>query len=64
MRMGDYVGVRRVVRVLEYGDEAKEVLDRTINACSAVINLRTAIMRYRTPRNNHRYGVGVAAAAA
>ncbi len=31
------------------------MLDRTVNACSAVINLRTAIMRYRTPRNTHRY---------
>lgn len=55
MRQGEYVGVRRFVRVLEYGDEAKDALDRTVNACSAVINLRTAIMRYRTPRNNHRF---------
>ena len=30
-------------------------VDQWIDACAAVINLRTAIMRYRKPRSNARF---------
>ena len=37
------------------GDHAKMFVDEWIDACAAVINLRTAIMRYRKPRSNARF---------
>eukprot|EP00775_Hariotina_reticulata_P011247 gene11247-11396_t len=54
---GGYVGVRRVVRLLEHGDNAKRVVDALIDANSQMLNLRVSIMRYRRPRlsyHNHK----------
>lgn len=50
LRDGDYVAVRRFVRILERGDDAKGVLDAVVDQCGSLINLRTAIMRYRKPK--------------
>lgn len=44
---GGYVGVRRVVRLLENGDGIKRVVDGMVDVCSQLINLRVAIMKYR-----------------
>ena len=37
------------------GDDAKALVDQWTDACAAVINLRTAIMRYRKPRSSARF---------
>eukprot|EP00878_Enallax_costatus_P006221 GHUV01006524.1.p1 GENE.GHUV01006524.1~~GHUV01006524.1.p1 ORF type:complete len:1656 (+),score=579.22 GHUV01006524.1:267-5234(+) len=50
---GGYVGVRRVVRLLEHGDNAKRVVDAAIDANAQMVNLRVSIMRYRRPK--HQY---------
>jgi hypothetical protein len=42
---GGYVGVRRVVRLLEHGDSAKRFVDALIDANSQMLNLRVSIMR-------------------
>lgn len=42
---GGYVGVRRVVRLLEHGDQAKRQVDAAIDANAAMLNLRVCIMR-------------------
>lgn len=42
---GGYVAVRRVVRLLEEGEAAKQAVDTIINAASDLINLRVAIMK-------------------
>lgn len=42
---GGYVGVRRVVRLLEHGDFAKRQVDAAIDANAAMLNLRVCIMR-------------------
>jgi hypothetical protein len=42
---GGYVGVRRVVRLLEHGDNAKRIVDAVIDASAQMLNLRVAIMR-------------------
>jgi hypothetical protein len=42
---GGYVGVRRVVRLLEHGDNAKRIVDAVIDANAQMLNLRVAIMR-------------------
>ncbi|WIA11258.1 hypothetical protein OEZ85_011384 [Tetradesmus obliquus] len=50
---GGYVGVRRVVRLLEHGDSAKRLVDAVIDGCAQMLNLRVAIMRFRRPK--HQY---------
>lgn len=52
---GGYVGVRRVVRLLEEGDSAKRALDTLVDAASVLINLRVAIMKYRKPRSSYKF---------
>lgn len=39
------MGVRRVVRLLEHGDQAKRIVDAAIDANAAMLNLRVCIMR-------------------
>jgi hypothetical protein len=46
---GGYVGVRRVVRLLEHGDFAKRQVDAAIDANAAMLNLRVCIMRWVEP---------------
>jgi hypothetical protein len=55
LKEGEYVAVRRFTRILERGVDAKSLLDRVVDQCGALINLRTAIMRYRKPRNHFRF---------
>ena len=50
MENGEYIGVRRFTRTLERGAEAKVEVDAVIDACGVLVNLRTAIMRYRKPK--------------
>lgn len=49
MRDGEYVGVRRFVRITEDGVDAKALTDAVVDMCGGMVNLRTAIMRYRKP---------------
>jgi hypothetical protein len=42
---GGYVGVRKVVRLLEHGDYAKRQVDAAIDANASMLNLRVCIMR-------------------
>lgn len=42
---GGYVGVRRVVRLLEEGEGAKRLVDVVIDANGQLLNLRRDIMR-------------------
>lgn len=42
---GGYVGVRRVVRLLEVGDVAKHITDAAIDANSQLLNLRMSILK-------------------
>jgi hypothetical protein len=51
MENGEYIGVRRFTRTLERGMEAKAEVDEVIDACGVLVNLRTAIMRYRKPKS-------------
>ena len=55
LKEGEYVGVRRFTRILERGTEAKADLDKVIDRCGGLVNLRTAIMRYRKPRRWFRF---------
>ena len=55
LREGEYVAVRRFTRILERGVDAKGLLDKVVDQCGALINLRTAILRYRKPRNHFRF---------
>ena len=55
LRDGDYVAVRRFTRMLERGSEAKAALDQVIDRAGALVNLRTAISRYRKPRRRFRF---------
>lgn len=43
---GGYVGVRRVVRLLEHWDNAKRIVDAAIDANAQMVNLRVSIMRW------------------
>ncbi|KFM27931.1 Triosephosphate isomerase, chloroplastic [Auxenochlorella protothecoides] len=52
---GEYVAVRRLVRILEHGAEAKAAVDCAVDAAGALINLRTTIMRYRRPKSLERF---------
>eukprot|EP00803_Ostreobium_quekettii_P003854 evm.model.scf_787.5 EVM.evm.TU.scf_787.5 scf_787:45503-61553(+) len=57
LKHGMYGTVRSLIRVLELGQEGKQVVDKVINACSAMQNLREAILVYRnrmTEENNER----------
>lgn len=51
LQEGEYVGMRRFIRILERGIEAKSEVDEVVDACGTLINLRTSIMRYRKPKN-------------
>ena len=55
LRVGEYVAVRRFTRLLERGPEAKAALDQVIDRAGALVNLRTAISRYRKPRRRFRF---------
>jgi hypothetical protein len=55
LRDGEYVAVRRFLRILERGPDAKHISDRVIDECGLLINLRTAIMRYRRPKDVKRF---------
>ncbi|KAI8474087.1 MAG: inositol hexakisphosphate-domain-containing protein [Monoraphidium minutum] len=54
LAQGGYVGVRRVVRLLEVGDVAKRIADAAIDANSQLLNLRMSILKYRKPRNSYK----------
>lgn len=55
LQQGEYIGVRRFTWTLERGAEAKAEVDTVVDACGTVINLRTAIMRYRTPKSQNTF---------
>ncbi len=42
---GGYVGVRRMVRLLEEGEASKNVVDAMVDMASDLINLRVSIMK-------------------
>lgn len=52
LKDGEYVGVRRFLRILESGSDAKALTDRVVDTCGSMVNLRTAIMRYRKPQGS------------
>lgn len=47
IRRGEYTVIRSLIRVLEGGVEGKRQVDRAIDKCSAMQNLREAIAGYR-----------------
>eukprot|EP00250_Pteridium_aquilinum_P010976 c19759_g1_i1 orf=495-4313(+) len=47
IRRGEYTVIRSLIRVLEGGVEGKRQVDRVIDKCSAMQNLREAIAGYR-----------------
>jgi protein-tyrosine phosphatase len=47
LRRGEYTVIRSLVRVLEGGVEGKRQVDKVIDSCSAMQNLREAIAGYR-----------------
>ena len=55
LKDGEYVGVRRFTRILENGNDAKAITDRLVDICGGLVNLRTAIMRYRKPQDSLRF---------
>jgi hypothetical protein len=55
LRNGEYVGVRRFIRILEYGNDAKNIVDAVVDRCAAVLNLRQQIMLYRRPSSSVRF---------
>jgi protein-tyrosine phosphatase len=55
LQSGDYVGVRKFTRTLERGPEAKAEVDSVVDVCGALINLRTAIMRYCKPKSVNKF---------
>eukprot|EP00887_Chlorella_sp_A99_P002448 scaffold10.g2448.t1 len=55
MQNGEYVAVRRFVRILEGGADAKATVDQVVDVCGLVINLRTSIMRYRKPKSVDKF---------
>lgn len=55
LKDGEYVGVRRFVRILENGNEEKQLTDKMVDLCGGLVNLRTSIMHYRKPQGNSRF---------
>eukprot|EP00252_Welwitschia_mirabilis_P018623 TRINITY_DN4136_c0_g2_i1.p1 TRINITY_DN4136_c0_g2~~TRINITY_DN4136_c0_g2_i1.p1 ORF type:complete len:1265 (-),score=281.07 TRINITY_DN4136_c0_g2_i1:516-4310(-) len=47
LRRGEYTVIRSLIRVLEGGVEGKRQVDKVIDKCSAMQNLREAILTYR-----------------
>ncbi|KAG6550760.1 hypothetical protein Mapa_007664 [Marchantia paleacea] len=47
LRRGEYTVIRSLIRVLEGGAESKREVDKVIDKCSAMQNLREAIVGYR-----------------
>eukprot|EP01018_Ginkgo_biloba_P008620 Gb_04879 [translate_table: standard] len=47
LRRGEYTVIRSLIRVLEGGVEGKRQVDKVIDKCSAMQNLREAIAAYR-----------------
>ncbi|KAL2634189.1 hypothetical protein R1flu_005668 [Riccia fluitans] len=47
LRRGEYTVIRSLIRVLEGGAESKREVDKVIDKCSAMQNLREAIIGYR-----------------
>lgn len=50
---GTYLAVRRLILLLDSGPDSKQAVDRVIDACDLLINLRTSIMRFRKPFRAH-----------
>lgn len=50
---GTYLAVRRLILLLDSGPDSKQAVDRVIDACDLMINLRTSIMRFRKPFRAH-----------
>uniref|UniRef100_A0A7I4E3I3 Paladin n=1 Tax=Physcomitrium patens TaxID=3218 RepID=A0A7I4E3I3_PHYPA len=48
LRRGEYAVIRSLIRVLEGGVEGKRQVDKVIDSCSAMQNLREAIASYRS----------------
>ncbi|KAM7276899.1 hypothetical protein ACFE04_018765 [Oxalis oulophora] len=48
IRRGEYVVIRSLIRVLEGGVEGKRQVDRVIDKCASMQNLREAIATYRS----------------
>lgn len=55
LKDGEYVGVRRFVRILENGIDGKQFTDRMVDLCGGLVNLRTSIMNYRKPQGTSRF---------
>eukprot|EP00850_Spirogloea_muscicola_P022112 SM000277S10347 [mRNA] locus=s277:33301:42396:- [translate_table: standard] len=47
LRLGEYSVIRSLTRVLQGGAESKRIVDAAIDKCSAMQNLREAILGYR-----------------
>ena len=47
LRRGEYTVIQSLIRVLEGGVEGKRQVDKVIDKCSAMQNLREAISAYR-----------------
>ena len=55
LKDGEYIGVRRFVRILENGIDGKNLTDRIVDQCGSLVNLRTSIMHYRKPAGTSRF---------
>lgn len=55
LKDGEYVGVRRFVRILENGIDGKNFTDRLVDLCGSLVNLRTSIVNYRKPQGKSRF---------
>lgn len=53
LKSGEYQVVRRLVNLLEGGDQVKAGLDDLIDKCSGAMNMRIAIMKHRRPNLPH-----------
>ncbi len=42
---GEYMAIRRLVRSLVQGEEAKKTADKIITACAVPVNVRLEIMK-------------------
>lgn len=50
---GNYMSVKHLVRLLDSGPDSKIAVDRVIDACSLMINLRIAIARFKKHSSGH-----------
>ena len=49
------MAVRRFARSVDRGADAKAAVDAAVDACAVLVNLRTAISRYRQPKSASRF---------